>query len=708
MPEKLLNDVKFEAPDKKSPADKKMEEQGIPVYLEKLELTDTQQDRAIKECIAEIAVIKEERKAKNLEPKWETLDNQYEGEVTEEELRQFNLNRNVTKVKVDAIVLGLKEAFFDADPVFAITPRPEFGRSIGVEVCNQQQDFLDYKIDNLPFDSEFDLVAHGATVKGLSWLELFYDIKRENRRREESYEFKLVPVIDPITKQVQVGSDGKPAVENKGLKDFLSNWPNAPKDCPGLVKKLANGEDITFVVSYKETIYNDPRPKFHDIKDVYVRLKTDGYEGLKTTKLIAVKESYTYWELKREENDNKFYNIDKLVDDKNKPGEKVNNFETLEFDIWKCTYYFKINEKDTEEQKVILWFNEDKKVMIGSIDYPLYAVPCCYIPFCIKKKNKGIYQPGVAEDLTDSNLAENALLNLVLEGAYIQNTVTPITKDPEIHAQFLEKRFTHGIPINGDGKNIDFLQKYMQPINYGGLIQLIQYLVQGDEQVSRVSSLMSGQDSPTDPSAPARKTLELMRASGKGMLDYVKIFSRSFNEVGYILLAIYFQMSKSGRAYTIRPENVVGDNPFGSIDRNALTARTNIQARAYMFEQDAVNAKVLDLTLYQTVRQEPLVAKNPEAVYTLLKNLVEGWSKKHKNIANKIIPSMEDFKKMQVQTAIQAVGMYIQGVMQNAQQTGVKPEFDIQQLIQLISDAEALLVNPPAPEVQKEMAKQNA
>ncbi len=144
------------------------------------------------------------------------------------------------------------------------------------------------------------------------------------------------------------------------------------------------------------------------------------------------------------------------------------------------------------------------------------------------------------------------------------------------------------------------------------------------------------------------------------------------------------------------------------IDKNALTARTNIQARAFMFEQDAVNAKVLDLTLYQTVRQEPLIAKNPEAVYTLLKNLVEGWSKKHKNIANKIIPSLEDFKKMQVQTAIQAVGMYVQGVMKNAQDTGVSPEFDIQQLITLMSDAQALLVNPPAPEVQKEMAKQNA
>ncbi len=701
------DEIKFEQ-EPKSDADKKMEAEGIPIYMERLELSDTQKERAIKEILAELKVIKEEREKEHLEQKWKALDNQYDGTVTEDELSQFNLNRNVTKVKVDAIVLGVKEAFFESDPLFAVTPRPEFGKTIGLEVCDKQQDFLDYKLDYLPFEPEIDLIAHSSTVKGTGWLELFHDIQREPRKREEEYKFKLVPVIDPITKQPMMDPKTKqPAVENQGLKDFLTNWPNALKNYPAYVKKLLKGEDVSFVASYKETIYNDPKPKYHDIKDVYVRIKTDGYEGLKTTRLIAVKENFTYWELKKEEANNKFYDIDKLAsDDKKKEGEKVENFETLDFDILKCTYYFKLKENDEEETKVILWIHEDKKIVIGSILYPLYAVPCCYLPFYIKRKKKGIYQPGIAEDLTDSNLAENVILNMTLGSAYIQNTVTPITKSASIHAQFLEKRFAHGVPIEGDMKEIDFLQKYMKPADISGLIGLMQYLMLGDDQVTRVSSLMSGQESPFDPNAPARKTLELLRQSGRGILDYIKIFARSFNEIGYILLAIYYQMSKQGRAYTIRPEHVVGENPFGVLERQEMIARTNIQARAYAFEEDKVNEKTLDLSLYQVIRQEPLVAKNPEAVYVLLKNLVDHWSPKWKNISNKVIPTLADFKKMQLQAALQGVTMYIQGVLQNSQMTGVAPEFDLKALLPIVADIQAQLVTPPAPEVVKEQQKQ--
>jgi hypothetical protein len=691
MPESEVSDIKFEK-EAKSASDKKMEAEGIPVYMETMDLTDDQKERIVKEIIAELKVIRDEREAEHVEKKWEALENQYNGEAEEDELQQFNLNRNVTKVKVDSIVTDCKVAFFESDPIFAVTPRPEFGKTVGLEVCSKQQDFLDYKVDNLPFEPEMDLVFHSAVVKGTGWLELFYDIQREPRKREESYETKMI--TDPVTNMSV----------NKGLIDFIKNWPNAVKDYPGYVKQMQEGKDISFVAAYKETVYNDPRPKFHDIKDVYVRLKVDGYQGLKSTRLIAVKESFSYWELKKEEENEKFYDIDKLVEGKD--GKRPDNFESLDFDIFKCTYYFKENEEDTEEIKVIVWMHEDKKLVIGSVLYPYYAVGCCYIPFHIKRKKKGIYQPGVAEDLTDSHLAENAILNLTLGAAYLGNTITPITKDPDVHNQFLEKRFSLGVPLEAKAGEVDFLQKYMKPADIGGLLNLMQYLILGDDQVSRVSSLMTGQESPVDPTAPASKTLALMRQSGKGISDYIKHLLPSFNEIGYILLAIYYQMSKQGKKYTIRPENVVGDNPFGVLERNDMITRTNIQSRAYMFEFEKTQEKQLDLSLYQVIRQEPLVAKNPEAVYTLLKNLVDGWSKKWKNISNKVIPTLTDFKKMQLQAAMQGVAMYVNAVLQNSKITGVAPEFDVNQLLPIVADIQAQLVTPPAPEVVKEQQKQ--
>ena len=694
MAEELLKDVKFKK-EPKSASDKKMKDEGIPVYMEKLELSDSQKKRAVKEIRAEIKAIQEERDNDQLEKKWEALENQYKGKVTDDELSQFNLNRNVTKVKIDNIVTACSEAFFESDPMYAITPRPEYGKN-NIEVCAKQQDFLDYKVDNLPFMPELDLVYHSAAVKGAGWLEIFYDIKREDRRREESYEAKMEQVDD---------GQGNITMVSRGLEEFLSNWPDAAIDHPGYIKRLMDGKDIEFVADYKETIYNDPRPKYHDIKDVYVRFKTDGLEGLKTTRLIAIKENFTYWELKREEADGKFYDIDELV---MKEGNRPDNFETLDFDIFKCTYYFRMKEDEDKETKVVLWIAEDKKIIIGSTLYPYYSVGCTLIPFYVKRKVKGIYQPGVAEDMTDSNLAENAILNMTLETAYIGNIVTPITKDPDVQAQFLEKRFAPGVPIEADANSIDFLQKYMKPADIGGLLSLMQYLVLGDDQVSRVSSLMSGAESPFDPNAPARKTMALLQQSGRGVMDYVKHLLPSFNEIGYILLAMYFQMSKQGKAYAPKPERVVGNNPFATLNRNEMVARTNIQAQAFAFVEDKVNEKVLDLSLYQAVRQEPLIAKNPDAVHFLLKTLVEGWSKKWKNAALKVIPSMEQFQKQKLEAALNGVVMYANKVLEESKVTGVDPQLDPEQLLAVVSDLQSQLVTNVDPEVQKERDKQNA
>lgn len=694
-------------PEPKSAVDTAIENKGVPIYMERLELSEEQKERLVKELTDELDVINEQREAEDLENKWQTLDNQYNGELDDDSGRQFNLNKNVTKVKIDKIVKLSKQAFFETDPVFSVSPRPGFYKQNGLEVCVKQQDFLDYKMDNLPFDNEIDLVFHSAANKGTGILKIFHDIRIEKRRREEYYKAEIVPVIDPNTKQPAMGPDGMPIIRNKGLEEFISNWPNALKDYPAMVKKLMEGKDINFIAEYNETTYNDPRPKSVDLKDFYCRTNTDGYEGLEETRLIAERKSYTYWELKKEEKQDKFYDIDKLVYDEKKK-EKTNNYENKQFDILECVYYFKLKETDEEETRCVFWMDEEKEIIIGSILYPYYAISSYYIPFYIKKKNSGFYQPGVAEDLTDSNLAENAILNLTLEGAYINNTVTPITSSDDVNAQFLEKRFAHGVPIMAKQGEVDFLQKYMRPTDINGLVMLLQYLVQGDDDISGISSLMSGRETAFDPDAPAAKTMALLKQSGIDVKDYINHLSKSFNEVGYILLAIYYQMSREGKKYAPRPENIVGDNPFQTLERNEMIARTNIQARAYTYDPDKIQENAKDVALYQLIRQEPLIAKSPEAVYTLLKNIIEGWSVKYRNIAQKIIPSLSDFKKMQIQAAVQGVGMYVQAVVEKAKTAGIPPEFDPNQLLQVVADLSAQLVSPPAEVVQKAQARKEA
>jgi hypothetical protein len=102
-------------------------------------------------------------------------------------------------------------------------------------------------------------------------------------------------------------------------------------------------------------------------------------------------------------------------------------------------------------------------------------------------------------------------------GIYIRNTVTPITDDQDVIDQFLEKRFTHGIPIQGKAGQVDFLQKYMPQIDTNSIFNAMQFMKQADEEVTQSSSGMSGQESAFDPNAPASKTIALLKIIMKSL-----------------------------------------------------------------------------------------------------------------------------------------------------------------------------------------------
>lgn len=696
-----IKDYKLEI-EPKSAIDERIEKDEIPVYFERLELSDEQKKRLCKEIKEEFEVIKKEREAEKMDDKWDALDRQYEGKLKEDKRRQFNINRKVTKIKVDKIVSKIVKAFFRSDPKFSITPRPEFAEKGGADVCDKQSDFLDYKLDNLPFRSPLSRVIHSAVLKDGGFLKVFHCVKRENRRREERYKGEWTPIIengapvmDPNTRQ--------PAMENKGLQDFLTNWPNAQEDYPGLVKKLIEGKEINIIATYKDITYNDPLFKAVNLKNFYARKSCEGYEGLKQTRLTVERTNLTWWELKNEEKMNNFYDLDELTHEYDKNGVKTENikkgYENDTYDILECVYHGKLKEDDEETVKIVLWFDEETWTNIGAIYYPLYCVDCYYVPFYINDKVDGLYKPGVGCDLTDTNIAENAIYNLVLESAYQRNTITPIVADGSpAYKQFLEKGFRNGIPIAAKPGEIDFLQKYMHQIDVNGLLTLMQYCMQTDDDVSRVASGMSGRADPIDPTAPASKTIALLNESGEGIEDYIMTMEPSFNEVGYITLQLYHQMSQEGRKYAVNPSRVVGNNPFSTISRAELSARTNIQVRAAAFDFDKLNEKKEDVALYTMLRQEPLIAGNPEAVYFLLKNIVKNWSPKWKNSFYSILPTMQELKQKEMMTAIQAVDTYVKTKKQQEQITGIPAEMRAEEFVPLMQGLVSQIATPPPEE----------
>ena len=418
----------------------------------------------------------------------------------------------------------------------------------------------------------------------------------------------------------------------------------------------------------------------------------------------------------------KFFDIDQLIykydDDKAKHAggktakkkgedfEKKPGHENLSFDILRCTYYFKIKEDDDAPTKIVCWIDEESEKVIGAMHYQYYSVDCNYIPFFVLEERPGFWQPGVAEYMTDTNIAENAVQNFTLEGAFIRNTVTPITKNAEIIMQFLEKSWTHGVPLEAGAGEVDFLQKYMAQMDTGSLIGLMQLLTRSQDDVSGVSSYVSGKESEIDPSAPAKKTMAMLKQSGINIEEYIDTMLTPFNLVSEMILKMTHQMSEEGRKYRPRPERVVGDNPFAELSRQDMIARTNIQSMAFAFNFDKHSEKQEDLALYSTIRQEPLVTRNPEAVYILLKNLIKGWSPKWRNQVDNILPNLQEFRQEQLQIANQAVANFLKQKMIESQATGEKLNFDPMEVLAAMNDAMSRATTPPSKEVQAQEKKQ--
>lgn len=712
------------------------EELNIPAYMTQVDLTNPQKKRLSKEFFLEYDAIDSEWKKEGLIEKFDGLDAQYEGQLEQREDMQFNLHKHTTKVKVDTAVRYAKKAFLKSDPIYSVSPRPESTEENINQVCEHQQDYLDYKLDEgeIPFKSPLGKVIHSAANKGVGILKVPHEIKREKCKREEMYKGNPIYIV-PMPQQTPQGMQAIPTTmdqekfkklekekptlakyakikSNQGLEDFLSAYPEAPEKYKGYVKALSEGKEIRIVVEYEDVTYNDPLPKYVLLQNFRCRLTVDGYEGMKTTKLLSERMNYTWWELKQEEAAGKFFDIDNLkfeYDSKGKVqknGDKDKekaNYANETFDVFEAVFYFKVDEKDEEFTKLRLWIEEDSKKVIGVTLYPYYGVPCYWVPFYVYDKWAGWLQPSIAEYLTDGNIAEDAFLNFTLEGLWMGNMITPITPaGSTADEQFLEKEWMHGVPINANPKEIDFLQKYMQRMDVGGMVTMMQILTRGADDVSGISSLATGRESEIDPQAPARKTLALLQQSGINIEEYIDNLLSSFNETGKIFLQLTYQMSKEGRKYKPRGK---GGN-FVEISRKEMITRTNIQSQAMAFNFDELNLKRELLSFYQAFRSDPLLARNPEGLFVIMKLIIKKWSPMTRNIVDEVLPSMQEFKQQQKRIAVEAMAMYVEAKLKDAQTTGVKPEFDLKEIEALMQQAMQEAVTPPSEEVVKQREKE--
>ena len=679
--------------------------EDMPSYQIELNLSEDQKDKFTKQVFIEFDAIKKERDSLKLVEKWGTSDRQYDGELKDNKILAFNLHVQQSKIKVDAIVRAVSEAFLDSDPIVDVTPRPETARRDGYAVAEKQAQFIDYAMDEeIKPAAEFVKIVQSATKKFVGIGKLCWSYCKERRRREETYDGAELNVLG-----VQ---NGNVVTENVGLKRFLQAYPDALQRYPAYVKRLTEGKKINIVVEYKDTVKNNPELKYIKIEDFYVRNACKGNDGLKTEHLIAERQTYSYWELKKKERDGEFENVDELFKCNDNVLDNVGDYMTKTYDVLEVTTYLKLNDSDQEETKVKAWFAEEKQQYLGGIVYPYFGFDTDYLAFYLTVNDYGFYGDcrSVLHDLKDSNIAQDALLNLLLHGIYVRNILTPIVHEgSEIEQMFLDHQFQSGRPLVVDSltddvnKAVGFVQYPNMDTNSN--LVMMEKLKRIDSDVTRVSDLTTGGESTIDPSAPASKTIALLQQSGIGIKDYIRNFLPTFNEFASNLLQLYYQMSLESEAkYKVvgKSKAVTGDNPFRGITREEMIVKTNVQARAASFAFDKMNEKREALAAYQTVMGDPYASRQPKLQYKALKVLLETFGERWKSISDTELSDPEEFAQEMQAVAMQAIQALFQQAQQQAQNTGVAPDSRevMAQAPDAVANAQAVAYNPALAEGQ--------
>lgn len=691
IPEGETSTIRTQTPEEKDRLNE--DDSEIPSYRIQLNLDKEQIERLTKQAFLEFEAIKKEKDDNKIDELCKERDSQYDGELEPNKTLPFNLHVHQSKIKVDAIARGIKEAFLDADKVVDVSPRPESSRKDGYEVAEKQADFIDYVLDEeVKPEQAFDKIIKCSIKKFVGIGKLLWSYRIEKRKREETYDGK------PIPTEV-VG--GRTLVTNEGLDQFLKAYPDAMEKYKGYVKQLALGKKIDIVVNYEDTVDNNAKLKFVKVEDFYVKNSTEYNEGLRTAHMVAEREEYTYWDLKKKQDQKEFENIEALytVED---GADKSDSYMTDNYKVLEKTMMFALKEGE-EEIKIKAWFGEEKKCFLGAILYPYYAFDIDYIGYWVELNEYGFFGncKSVMSTLKDSNIAQNVLLNLALYGLYIRNSITPIVREgSDVESKMADDTFIAGRPIVVDeltddvNKAIGFVQ--WPNLDMNTTMALMELLRRDDSDTTKVSDYTSGRESTLDPTAPASKTLALLQQSGLGIKEYIRTFLPSFNLFCTMLLQIYYQMSQEGRKYKVRrkSESVTGSDPFQSISRDEMIVKTNVQARASSFVFDKINEKQEAMAGLNMVMTNPYLITQPEVLFESITIAMDTLGGRWKNLSDKVL-SPEKFKQQQKMVAMQAMAQVLQGLKAKAENTNVKPQPPKpEELANIVTKAQAEAFNP--------------
>ena len=514
----------------------------------------------------------------------------------------FRVNVPLTKKKVREIANRMKQAYLDADPIWAIV-----SPTLGLDLAAQIEKALDHQVDNELEAADdlsqttFEAVLHGAGVLEPGWLygeDVVHDVA--------AYE----------------GFDGLTAQSLVDLTRFEEDYPDWQDNTIArrLHAKLRNGQRVHHEISYRTTTVNRPTLTHIPIKDVRAYPHLNNWHDLHRSPLYGYVKTYSRDELETLAADGTL-DEDALVrvfpkaDSDNRSAQDAMESH----DVLRATIRYQL-PSDDEPTRYKVWYDRRSSRLLRVRRFPWWDARPDLIFFHTRQEEPGLFKRGIAWDLKDTHTAANVTFNLYLNGADMANAMRWKAKSGSLAEQhILTRRWSPHLtmPWKTDPNEVEALATPTSHL--GPLVQGFELMRRQSDEETQTSSLQSGRESPTDPTAPAAKTALLLREAEPNTKEYLRSLEPGFRQAGRWILWLFYQGMQLGWI-----EKIPG---FPELPPETLPELAGqLQPRAILFESDrSTRLEADNMVLGWVTKLAPQAV--PQVLRKAISHVSSDWSK---------------------------------------------------------------------------------
>ena len=534
-----------------------------------------------------------------------------------------------TTIASDRLMPRMERALYGSGHIINITP----GKDVLEDDADKQEKWLDYnlredmKIEEKSKNILFDSIMLNFGVSKNHWQandEQKEDIGVYQSAKELLDKFPNI-FKDPL-KANEIGYILK-LTEFNTLEELLQTYPEVMSgnydNLPETDVKITLREDYMDYSSGQKIEWVDP-------KDI---IFPKGTKNAKDAWIVIQKLTMRKDELLRKKKSGFFENVDKIFVKKDKDSEDDSDYGK-EYDIYEAILKYDVND-DGLEEKSVFWVatgENEKSIYLRGIKFPYDHGDNYFIIHRTSLTRYGFYTGGMSAKLKSVNESEDRRVN------QISNAFDQAIVKGWIHVK------TPGSPFNPR------VHKYypgcirevadpneLTPDGMGDIPSSSMTLTEDNRRESETLSgiptnLMSGQVTPQDPNAPAKKSEILLSESNISISAYMKNYVIGLKEEA---------KQTQYNNYQFRDDDKMDfrtDKGFDDISKQQIMAKGVFTCKSSLESVGSEDKARAALGLLGQLAQYPLFANNLKFQEVMFKVIITNWNEEFARQYDNMMP----------------------------------------------------------------------